>query len=364
MSRRTNIINYIISMVITLGTLLAVVVVCNSRYTEQLFEVMLKFVVGAICAGLVNTFAHELGHLIAGKKNGFVFSEMCVWFFKWKKVKNKIRFNFAMIGEEAGYTDMLPTYADNMAVRLKKMTLGGVIASGVLMVLGIIPFCIPTLPSWVFCVFAMFLPIGAYFFFTSALPSSSGGVRNDGAVVYGINKNDDTTKVTLNLLAIHAELYNGKSPSEIDEDLYFNLPQLPEDDVNFTMLLNARYLYYLDKEDYDNAKKTTDRLLSVLDYMPKAYRCAVKTDALYNACTFDYNEDVADDLMYELEKYLNNINSTTNVRAKLAYLLYVRKEKDAFDLFYKKGLKEVSRCQLKGLGEFEKKLFEKMKQDV
>lgn len=364
MSRRTNIISYILSMAITLGTLFAVVAVCNSRYSEQLFEVMLKFLIGAISAGLVNTFAHELGHLIAGKKNGFAFSEMSVWFFRWTKVKNKIRFNLAMIGEEAGYTDMIPTHADNLAVRLKKMTLGGIIASAVLTVLGLIPFFIPTLSSWVFCILSMFLPIGAYFFFSAALPSSSGGVRNDGAVVYGIKKNDDSTKVALNLLAIQAELYAGKTPAEIDEKLYFELPQLPEDDVNFARLLDARYLYYLDKEDYENAKKTTSRLLSIIDYMPKAYRFAVKTDALYNACTFDFDEDIADDLMYELEKYLNNVNTATNVRAKLAYLLYVKKETECSEMFFKKGFREAGRCPLKGLGSFECKLFEKMKKDV
>ena len=363
MSRRANILSYIISMAITLGSLFAVVAVCNSRYSEQLLAVMLKFLVGAICAGLLNAFVHELGHLIAGKKNGFAFSEMCVWFFRWKKVKNKIRFNLVMLGEEAGYTDMIPTSTDNLAVRLKKMTLGGIIASAVLTVLGVVPFFIPNLSSWVFCILSMFFPISAYFFVSAALPSSSGGVRNDGAVVYGLKKDDDTTKVTLNLLAIQAELYAGKTPSEIDENLYFDLPQLPEDDVNFTMLLNARYLYYLDKEDYENAKKTTDRLLSVLDYMPKAYRFAVKTDALYNACTFDFDEDTADDLMYELEKYLNNVNTANTVRAKLAYLLYVRREAEAFDVFYKKGLKEAARCNLKGLGALEKKLFEKMNKD-
>jgi hypothetical protein len=130
------------------------------------------------------------------------------------------------------------------------------------------------------------------------------------------------------------------------------------------MLLNARYLYYLDKNDFENAKKTSDRLVSILEYMPKEYRLIVKTDALYNACTLDFNEDAADDLMYELEKYLNNVNNTTTVRAKLAYLIYVKKETDDLDMFFKKGFREADRCQLKGISVLERKLFENMKNDV
>ena len=364
MSRRTNIISYIISMAITLGALFGVVYVCNNRYSEELINAVLKLLVGAIAAGLINTFAHELGHLIAGKSKGFKFSSMTVWFFNWRRVKKKIKFSLVMIGEEAGYTDMIPTSTENVDKGLKKMTLGGIIASGIFMVIGIVPFFISALPVWVFCIWSMFLPIGAYFFFTALLPSSSGGVRNDGAVLYGLKKMDDTAKVTVNLLKIQAELYNGKTPSEIDENLYFDLPQLPEDDVNFSMLLNARYLFYLDKNDFENAKKTTDRLNSILEYMPKDYRVVVKTDALYNACTFDFNEDTADDLMYELEKYLNNVNTATTVRAKLAYIIYVKKETDDLDMFFKKGFREADRCQLKGIGALERKLFENMKKDV
>ena len=167
----------------------------------------------------------------------------------------------------------------------------------------------------------------------------------------------------MNLLVIQSELFNGKTPSEVDEKLYFDLPQLPEDNPSFAMLLSAKYAYYLDKEDYDNAKKTTDRMMSIIDYMPKYFEYVIKTYALYNACAFDFDEEKADDLMYELEKYLNNVNTATTVRAKTAYLLYVKREKEALDIFYKKGVKEADRCLIKGLGVFERKLFEKMKKD-
>ena len=358
MSRKVNILSYILTMVVTLVTLFIAVYLCNERYGGTMIDAVMKFIIGAIIAGICHTFAHELGHLIAGKRAGFAFSSMTVWFFKWSKRRSKIRFDLVMIGEEAGYTEMIPKSPENMEKKLKKMTMGGLIASFVLTLFGLAPFFMKFLPVWVFSIWAMFLPIGAYFFFGNFLPASSYGARNDGAVLYGLRKNDDESKVTVAILKYQADLYSGKTPSEIDESILFNTPQLPEDSLNFALLLNAKYAYYLDKGDYENAKKTTERLLSLEDYLPKEYMNIVKTDALYNACTFDFNEDKADDLMYELEKYLNNVNTVTNVRVKLAYLLNVKQEKEGLDMFFTKGYKEADRCQIKGLGLYERKLFD------
>lgn len=361
MKRRTNVINNVLYLALTMLTLFLVVYFCNGRFKEDMFMLLLMFAVGTVVAGITNTFAHELGHLFAGKKNGFAFSSINVWFFKWTKVKKRIRFDFVMIGEEAGYTEMIPTTCENLDMRLSKMTKGGLVASFIMMFVGVPPLFINGLSAWIYCIWSMFLPVGVYFFFGNALPMTNDGVLNDGGVVSGIKNKTDSMVVALSVLAVQAEMYSGKLPSEIDEKLYFELPQLPEDDPNFALLLNARYLYYLDKEDYMNAKKVSDRLISIVEYMPKSYQLAAKTDALYNACTFDFNEEVADDLMYELEKFLNNVNTSTTVRAKLAYILNVKGEKDCFDIFYNKGVKEADRCQIKGFGEFEKKLLESLK---
>ena len=130
------------------------------------------------------------------------------------------------------------------------------------------------------------------------------------------------------------------------------------------MLLNARYNYYLDKQEYDKAKAVTERLLSLEEYAQEEHMLVAKADALYNACTFDYDEDVADDLTYELEKYLNYENNITNLRIKLAYILFVQGEKDSFEYFYKKINKEALNCQIKGLGEFELKLVGRIKEKL
>ena len=95
MKKRSNIINYVATLAVTVVALFAVVLICNNRYGGRMIDAVIKLVVGALFAGIINAFAHELGHLIAGKKNGFTLSEITVWFFRWKRIGKKTKFSFA-----------------------------------------------------------------------------------------------------------------------------------------------------------------------------------------------------------------------------------------------------------------------------
>lgn len=364
MTRRTNIINNVISMLLMLGGLFAVVYFCDLNYKPQLIITIVWVVVGAIVAGFINAVVHELGHLLAGKRNGFAFSSMAIWFFKWTKEGEGVKFSLTIPINQAGYTEMIPTHTDNMAKRYSKMTAGGFIGSFICMILGILPFIFNAMSVELFCVLGMFLPLGAYYFFGNALPMTSNKVRNDGAVVCGLRKMDDVAKVTVNLLTAQAQIYQGRTPAEVDEDLYFDLPQLAEDQPEFAMLLNARYNYYLDLNDIKNAQATIDRLLSLEDYLPKDLLTVVKADALYNACMFDGSEDTVDDYMYELEKYLNKVNTLTNLRIKLAYSMFIKDEDLDVEEFYTACINEADKAKIKGYGKFEKKLLKQVKETL
>lgn len=359
MNKRLNIINNIIYMVVTLLLFFVVLIVCNTKYSVVIADSIGFYAIGLVVSGFILTLSHELGHLICGKIKGFAFVSISVWFFNWTRVKNKIKFSFIFPKESAGQTTMVAKHTENLAKRFKQMTASGLVFSAVIMLIGLLVFIIP-MPMWLYCILSMSLPSGAYCLLGNALPMQNGGVKNDGAVLHDIKKNNNSFKVLYSILAIQSELYNGKTPGEIDNKLYFDLPQLPEDDINFALLLDARYHYYLDVEDFENATKCSNRLLSLEEYLPSEYMVVFKTNALYNACTFNFNEETADDLMYEVDKYINNVNSATNIRVKMAYLLNVAKNKELIDSFYKKGLKEAKKETLLGLCKFETKLIEKL----
>lgn len=358
MRKSTNIINNLITLVVAVVLVFVSATVVNKTFGTAFGNLILYFVIGAVLAGLFNAFMHEFGHLIAGKKNNFAFISMTVWFFRWKKVGKKTEFSFCLIGEESGYTEMVSKTVVDLRKRYMRMTFGGIVASLVMTVISVVPFIFASsLPERVFAVLSVFLPVSAYYFLGNLLPMATEGVKNDGAVYFGLKKNDISSQVMTSVASIHSELLNGKTPSEIDEKYYFDVPQLPEDDLNFIMLLSARYAYYLDKGDYENAVKVNDRLVAS-DYVPKSMRAVFEADELYGYCVINKNPEKADELMYELDKYLNNCNSATNIRIKMAYLINILNEKDNLPVFYKKGLREVKKEPLKGVASFEKKLLD------
>ncbi|MCQ2387656.1 MAG: hypothetical protein MJ066_04350 [Clostridia bacterium] len=362
MKKRTSIINYLLLVVITAGLFFLVVVLANKRYSStNVGLIILFFILGAIVSGFITTLMHEIGHLTFGKKNGFVCLSISVWFFKWYKNNGKLNFDFVKLGDSDGSSELISKSTDNMEKRLKNTTFGGLLFAFFPILISLVAFLVVKMPYFAYCIIAMFLPIGVYCFLQNALPMENEGVRNDGGIIVGLNKNDDESKVMISLLKIQSELYNGKTPSEIDEKYYFDLPQISEDRLNFILLLDARYSYYLDKGDYENAKKVSERLLSLEDYIPQGLMQIIKTDALFNVSTFDFDENKADDLMYEVDKYINgNVNSQT-LRTKLAYVLNVKGETDMVDIFYKKGIKEANKNKIKGLGQYETKLLNLVK---
>ncbi len=362
MNKKINILSNVLTFALTLVALFFVSYVANERLAIKFGLAVVYFVLGAIICSSICTFLHELGHVLSAKVNNFKVLSFRVLFFKWERIKNKMEFSFAPFDFSAGFTECVAINTRNLEKRYKKITLSGVLATIIVIPLGVLPIVVNFLPSWAYCMWIMFIPMGIYSVCDNILPMISDGVKNDGAIIRGINKNEPSSKVLMNLLAIQSQMYSGKSPCEVDENLYFDVPQLPEDDINFFLLLNARYNYYLDKGDYENAKKTTARLLSLEEYAQKSHMSVVKADALYNACTFDYNEERADDLTYELEKFLNGINNVTNLRIKTAYILNVRKDYEGVEHFYKKGIKEAQKSQISGLGKFEQKLLEELYQ--
>ena len=366
MNRKANIINAVLSTALAIAALLTMISVCNAAYTAaSMGEVLSLVVVGAIVSGFVITLLHELFHVVSAKKNRFFVASVTVWFFRWEKSGGKTVFRFVSLKDAAGYTEIVPKDTENLAKRLINATIVPLIVTLILAVAGVVPlFFAGKMPLWAFCFTATFFPIGIYSFFGNALPAESEGVRNDGALIKGLKRNDDEAQVALALISVQSDMLNGKTPAQTEEKLYFELPQIREDSMNFVMLLFSRYYYYLDKEDYENAKATLSRLASLEDYFDKQVAKLVKTEELYSSCTFSFNAEKADELTFELEKFLNAVNVSETIRAKIAYKLYVKGEKDGLDDFYNRGIREADRCPISGRGEFEKKLLRKMKDDI
>lgn len=363
MNRKSNIVYNVIILACTVGLAITVVALANNTFYADLFTTLLLFLLGAILAGILNTVLHEWGHVLAGKRAGMEFLSLRLWFFTIVKENGKTRWIKSRFIDQAGACEMIPAKTDDLKKSYRKMTAGGLAGSAVAVALGIVfAALVGILPSWLYCLLSVFLPVSVYCFLTNALPMSDQGIRNDGGVLYGIAKDDDTTAVALSLLQIQAELYAGKSPAEISPSLYFELPQLPEDDANFLLLLSARYAYYLDAGDAENANKVSERIFSVKKYVPKVFLDQVNADLLYNASAVNKSEYEADDLMDYAEKYLNGEETASNMRIKAAYVLYVVGDREKADRLIARGEELCDAERIPGIAKMERKLLAAMKE--
>ena len=356
--RRLNIINNIITLILTLGCIVLVAV--QVYRLDYLFMLL-----GALVCAFIIPFIHEFGHVAFAKKNAFNVVSFKVWFMKWTKKSGKMVFDYCPIGSEAGATETYPLTSKNVEKRYSSVTKGGILFSGIFMLICIVPVIIGgSFSKSLFAFLGGFLPVAVYSFFNNALPIVNGGMLNDGATIYCIKKGDAIAKAVVGILNIHAELSKGLSFGQIDKSFYEELPVLPEDSPYYAISLMLKYSYFVDVKDFANAKDITNRLNALSKYLPKEILNKIKAINLYNACTFDKSEYNADQLMYELEKYLDGKNDAENIRIKMAYLVYIRGEtEDALD-FYEKGIEEAEKCLLAGEGVYEAELLNRIKNDL
>lgn len=363
MSRKWNIINNVVSLVATMCLVVLAATVRKDSYSGDMAGYIALYLAGAVVWGFVNTVVHEAGHIISGKANGFAFYSVTVWFFHLKKENGKLSFGFNMIGGEAGYTEMIPTKKENVGKSYKKMTLGGINASLIASVLSIFPiiFC-KYISVNLYAFLAMSFPVSVYFFLNSVLPMESEGVKNDGAVALSFHRKEDTALVQESVLKAQAELYVGVLPKDLDKELLFDLPQLPEDDLNFIALLDLRYAYYLDGGNFEEAVKVNERLCDIAQYIPKPYKFPILAESLYVSCAIKKDEEKAEETLYELDKYINNANTAQNIRVKLAYLMEIRGETTELEMFFDKFERECAKLPLKGNAEYERRLVAPLKE--
>ena len=112
------------------------------------------------------------------------------------------------------------------------------------------------------------LPYFGYLFFLNVLPLEYASGKTDVLIAKGIKNATPAERTMVAAMEIQGQLYEGKSYLEIDESLYFDLPQLCEDEPMFAVILDLRYRYYLEKEDLEKAGDCLNRLAQIQCYMP------------------------------------------------------------------------------------------------
>jgi hypothetical protein len=248
-----NKIVYAVTIIVTI----ALAAVCGYIFCTQLTiadgglpALLGVYLVCLLLSPVIVDIVHEGGHFIVG-----VIARMGV-----KMPKIKI-FSSSSI-------QMNPKGDKHMKGRMLLTTVAGNFFTFLLLVLGVISLAVPTV-SPVFC---MVLPFSFYNFCLNIVPLEYSSGKTDGLVAWEIIKNEPTAQVMIAILKVQGLVNGGTKLEQIDESLIMDLPQLPEDDINFIILTQLRYEYYSARGNDGEAYKYFMRYKDLVQYLPSEYK--------------------------------------------------------------------------------------------
>ena len=105
----------------------------------------------------------------------------------------------------------------------------------------------------------------------NALPADYASGKTDGLVLTELISLDDSSRVMLAVLKVQGLINEGTSLKDVDKSLIFDLPQLPEDDINFIVLTQLRYEYFSAVGNVEEAAKYLTRYEEIKQYLPEGY---------------------------------------------------------------------------------------------
>lgn len=164
--------------------------------------------------------------------------------------------------------NVCPKGKKHMRLRMILTASAGVALNAACAAIGIIALCLPQVPATL----GVLLPYSGYLLMLNAIPAELSGGKNDGMIVWELFTLSDSAKVMLVILRIQGSLRSGTKLEEIPESTFFEVPQLPEDDINFIILTQLRYEYYLAVGNDSEAYKYFMRYKDLIRYLPSEYK--------------------------------------------------------------------------------------------
>ncbi len=236
------------------------------------------FLLGFIVAPIV----HELGHIVMAKSQDMQIVYAKFSFLKIYEKAGEKRLGFAS-PFAADETQVIPKTGDNMQKRASLYTMGGLLFGGIYFAVAVGCALALTMTVGGYAAFALWglAVYGGYLFLLNVLPLSYYDGKTDTAVYVGMKRGEAAEKTMLAAMQIQGQLFEGKSYGEIDENLYFDVPQLAEDQPLFVVMLDLRYRYYLDKGEFIKASDCLNRLAQASEYLTQAETEKIAAEFVY-----------------------------------------------------------------------------------
>ena len=321
-------------------------------------DYILEAVIGLLCSFLLAPAFHEVGHVAFG----FLTDMECVYIkffcFQVKRVGGELEPS-PVSPFLPDQTQVVPTKSGNMQKRASLYTLGGLIFSGgILLLIAVVATLLSCFGHSNYLLWGL-VPYTAYLLLLNLAPVEYDSGKTDMLIFEGLEKGYDAEKVMLAAMEIQGLLYEGKSFSEIDESLFFDVPQLAEDEPLFAVMLDLRYRYYLEKNHLRKAADCLNRLAGAQEYLPME-------ELQKLAGEFVYMHALKGDILKakESEKscgnYLKTDESATRYRIMCAYKAAAGEEEEAKE-YKKQAEKALQKERIAGLAKHENILLSRIK---
>lgn len=314
---------------------------------SAVWEVLALLAAGSALGWILVNLLHELGHLCFGKCVGFRLAAFSVLGFRWVRKNGRFRFSYAP-SLAAGYTAMHPK--NGTAVRKKYVlyTAGGLCFTILFVAVTAVLYAFAE--EGVLLLFAGMLPPAAYSLLLNAVPFTAASGRTDGGLLRDVAAKRPSEEGRVRALAIQGMLYEGRSPSEIPEEL-FETDSLAEGEEALDVLLSLAYLRKLDEGDFAGAAELDAALFArAEDFSDTAY-AEFSENCLFD-CVKSGDRESADKLFALWQDELAQDDSP---RAKRILAYYHRSKGEAYEVLPPETIRQKE--EWKGVAKLEEKLF-------
>lgn len=314
-------------------------------------------VLGVTTAVIFVPAYHELGHVLFATVNQLrvVYCKCFCLKYYIKDGKNRVGFANPFAPDE---TQVLPLGSENMQRRAYAYAVGGLVASAVVLVLSLVLWLVLLLNGAESNVMYAWLTYAAYLFLLNVLPVEYATGKTDALVARGIRKGEPVEQTMLNVMRIQGELQAGKSYSEIEREWYFSAPQISVEEPLYAAVLEARYAYFVELEDYEKAFDCLKRIKEAGDYLSEEEVLRLEKNLAY-LCLLGGNDEVLKTAAKNDEEYWKG----DDVAIKRTLALYMQKcgEEDRASLLIQQAEALIEKQPIAGLRKHEQLLLSRIK---
>ncbi|MBR2341100.1 MAG: hypothetical protein IKA72_01655 [Clostridia bacterium] len=346
---RKSILSKIYTIAITVAFVFGQIAILASKGATTTGAVLV--LVGVLLAFIVAPMAHEAGHVVFAKLAKMQIQYVKFFCFSTQRVGGK--YALTLINPFlADQTQVIPTCGGNMQKRAEKYTVGGLVFSGILVLLLAVCTIVFSVLQIENALTLGMIPYSAYLFFLNAAPFEYADGKTDCAVYSGLKRGDERAKTMLSFMEIQGRLFEDTRYSEISEEL-FNFPVLAEDEPMFLIGWDLKYRRALDEWDLEKAAACMKRMSQAESYFTAAEREKFAAELTY-LHALSGNFDAANACSKYCEEFLKG--DTPTAKRILATVAFCANRQEDAEILKQSGLSLLENMEIYG----EKKLEESL----